>query len=201
MFPVTGGVTAIEKHLCSQIKPSWFENHYILETTDESRFIRTRLVGNWVRSIQSAFKTESKSLLCHSAHLIRNLVCSNLFHSGCLFGLRTNPHRTRDAMGVQIQMFFLWCCLRAVWTPPFTSTGPICSRRLARPVWIGPKREELSVSCLLFQYHFCDGCFLWQEGWQSQKSSSAPELNLPSSLIPDSRLGAPILSQKEDLHS
>ncbi len=43
----------------------------------------------------------------------------------------------------QIGTLFLWCCLCAVWTPPFTSTGPICLRRIARgvprPVWIGPK--------------------------------------------------------------
>ena len=40
--------------------------------------------------------------------------------------LRPNPHRTRDRMRAQIGMFFLWCCLWAVWTPPFTSIGPIC---------------------------------------------------------------------------
>ena len=33
--------------------------------------------------------------------------------------LGPNPHRTRDVRRAQIQMFFLWCCLRAVWTPPF----------------------------------------------------------------------------------
>ena len=57
--------------------------------------------------------------------------------------LRPNPHRTLDAMHVQIHPFFLWCWLRAVWIPPFTSTGPICLHRIAcrvpRPVWIGPE--------------------------------------------------------------
>ncbi len=61
--------------------------------------------------------------------------------------LGPNAHRTQDATGMQIRMFFLWCCLCAVWTPPFTSTGPIClrcvalrcvARRVPRPVWIGP---------------------------------------------------------------
>ncbi len=36
--------------------------------------------------------------------------------------------------------------LAAVWTPPFTSTGPICLRRVARrvprPVWIGPEHTH-----------------------------------------------------------
>ncbi len=53
-----------------------------------------------------------------------------------------NPRRMRDATRTQIQMFFLWCWLLAVWTPPFTSTGPICLHcvvhRIPRPVWIGP---------------------------------------------------------------
>ena len=40
-------------------------------------------------------------------------------HTGC--GTRTR---------VQIRTFFLWCCLRAVWTPIFTSIGPICLRRV-----------------------------------------------------------------------
>ena len=80
-----------------------------------------------------------------------------------------NPHRTRDATHAQIGMFFLWCCLRAVWTPPFTSTGPICSHGIAHripcPVWIGPVRvswkksgtqwhsskdTKLQAFCLLF---------------------------------------------------
>ncbi len=42
----------------------------------------------------------------------------------------------------QIGTFFLWCCLRAVWTLPLTTTGPIClhcfERRIAHPVWIRP---------------------------------------------------------------
>ncbi len=42
--------------------------------------------------------------------------------------IRPNPHRTRDVTCAQIGMFFLWCCLCAVWTLPFTSTGPICLR-------------------------------------------------------------------------
>ncbi len=49
----------------------------------------------------------------------------------------------QDVIHVQIWMFFLWCCLRAVWTPLFTSTCPICliglARRVSRPVWIGPQ--------------------------------------------------------------
>ena len=53
-----------------------------------------------------------------------------------------NPHRTRDATQAQIGTFFLWCYLHAVWTPPLTSTGPICLccvvRRVPHPVWIGP---------------------------------------------------------------
>ncbi len=52
--------------------------------------------------------------------------------------LKPNPHRMPDVTCVQIGTFFLWYCLRAVWIPPFTSTGPICWRRVARPVWIGP---------------------------------------------------------------
>ncbi len=58
--------------------------------------------------------------------------------------LRPNPHRTRDATLAQIRTFFLWCCLHAVWTPPFTSTGPIFlyhSRHcVPHPVWIGPQQ-------------------------------------------------------------
>ncbi len=41
---------------------------------------------------------------------------------------RPNPHRTRDATHTQIKIFFLWCCLPAVWTPPFTSTGRVALR-------------------------------------------------------------------------
>ena len=52
--------------------------------------------------------------------------------------MRANPHRTRRIPRTQIGMFFLWYCLRAVWTPLFTSTGPICwchiARRILRPV-------------------------------------------------------------------
>ncbi len=40
--------------------------------------------------------------------------------------LRLNSHRTCDAMRMQTRMFFLWCCLQAVWTLPLTTTGPIC---------------------------------------------------------------------------
>ena len=59
---------------------------------------------------------------------------------------RPNPHRTRDATCAQIGTFFLWCCLLAVWTPLFTSTGPIClrwvARRITHPVWIRPQKFE-----------------------------------------------------------
>ena len=40
---------------------------------------------------------------------------------------RPEAQSTQDARA-QIRMQTLWCCLRAVWTPPFTSTGPICLR-------------------------------------------------------------------------
>ncbi len=47
----------------------------------------------------------------------------------------------RDAQSIldacaKIRTQILWCCLCAVWTPPFTSTGPICFA--SRSVWIGP---------------------------------------------------------------
>ncbi len=52
---------------------------------------------------------------------------------------------TQDAgrnAGAKLNVFTLML-MHAVWTSPFTSTGPICSRRIARcvprPVWIGPK--------------------------------------------------------------
>ncbi len=44
---------------------------------------------------------------------------------------KPNSHRTRDATPTQIGTFFLWCCLRAVWTLPLTTTGPICLRCVA----------------------------------------------------------------------
>ena len=53
--------------------------------------------------------------------------------------VRPNSHRTRDATRTQIGTFFLWCCLPAVWTLPLTITGPICLRRVLRPVWIRPE--------------------------------------------------------------
>ena len=54
-------------------------------------------------------------------------------------------HTGRGTQCAQIRMYFLWCCLRAVWTLPFTSTGPIwlrrARRRVPRPMWIGPKHN------------------------------------------------------------
>ena len=64
--------------------------------------------------------------------------------------LRPNPHRTQDVTHTHIWTFFLWCCLCAVWTLPFTSTGLICLRRVARriprPVWIGPDEPVQAIS-------------------------------------------------------
>ncbi len=54
-----------------------------------------------------------------------------------------NSHKMRHPRHTQIGTFFLWCCLRAVWTLPLTTTGPIClrcvARRDPRPVWIRPQ--------------------------------------------------------------
>ncbi len=36
----------------------------------------------------------------------------------------------------------LRCCLRTVWTPTFTSTGPICLRRVSHPVWMRPNHHS-----------------------------------------------------------
>ncbi len=63
--------------------------------------------------------------------------CQNalVLSSSCVSaGFGPNPHRphshwTRDATRTQIGMFFLWCCLRAVWTLPFTSIGSISFAR------------------------------------------------------------------------
>ena len=52
--------------------------------------------------------------------------------------IRPNSHRTRDATHTQIGTFFLWSCLRAVWTLPLMTTGPICFVLRHRPVWIRP---------------------------------------------------------------
>ncbi len=59
--------------------------------------------------------------------------------------LNWGPIHTECGTRTQIGMFFLWCCLHAVWTPPFTSIGPIClhcvAHRVPRPVWIGPEKS------------------------------------------------------------
>ncbi len=48
--------------------------------------------------------------------------------TGCITVPRRNSHRTCHATRRQIRMFFLWCCLHAVWTLPLMIIGPICSR-------------------------------------------------------------------------
>ena len=79
----------------------------------------------------------SKSLVFHEMKPQKK---TNHIYNGQLnWGpIHTGPGTWR----AQIGMFFLWCCLHAVWTPPFTSTGPICLRcvvrRVPRPVRIGP---------------------------------------------------------------
>ena len=72
--------------------------------------------------------------------------------------LRLNLHRTRDVTRTQIGTFFLWCCLRAVWTLPLTITGPIClrcgARRVPRPVWIDDSsRCTWEFVCLVISTH------------------------------------------------
>ncbi len=61
-------------------------------------------------------------------------------HNNRVLGLIHTGRATRRAR--KSEYFFLWCCLRAVWTLPLTTTGPIClhciARRVARPVWIRP---------------------------------------------------------------
>ena len=47
---------------------------------------------------------------------------------------RPDSHRTHHVTRTQIKTFFLWCCLRAVWTLPLMTTGPICLRRVASRV-------------------------------------------------------------------
>ena len=67
-----------------------------------------------------------------------------------LYFLRPNSHRTRDAMRMQIGMQILWCCLRAVWTLPLTSTGPICfASRCASCVDEALRRELVCYCCVL----------------------------------------------------
>ncbi len=51
-------------------------------------------------------------------------------HSSHFF-FRPNSHRTRNATRTQIEMFFLWSYLHAVWTLPLMT-------RVTRPVWIRP---------------------------------------------------------------
>ena len=85
-------------------------------------------------------------------------------------GQRPNPHRMQDTMRAQIGTFFLWCCLHAVWTPPFTSTGcVVCLRRVARsvprPVWIGPKPHvHWTTSKRILTEHIRWGpCSIWTD--------------------------------------
>ncbi len=47
---------------------------------------------------------------------------------------RPNPYCMDASM--QICMQIIWCCLGAVWTLAFTSTGPIVCVAPGRPVWI-----------------------------------------------------------------
>ncbi len=58
--------------------------------------------------------------------------CETVFASHSL--LRPNLYRMCDVTRMQTGTFFLWCCLRAVWTPPLTITGPICWRYSAHPM-------------------------------------------------------------------
>ena len=74
--------------------------------------------------------------------LFSDFVCFILFSSEPFQTVvsrpRPNSHRTRDATRMQIETFFLWFCLRAVWALPFTSTGPIsfASRRASCVDWV-----------------------------------------------------------------
>ena len=47
----------------------------------------------------------------------------------------TEAQSTQDARA-QIRPQTLWCCLRAVWTPPFTYTVSICFASFAHPMWM-----------------------------------------------------------------
>ncbi len=94
------------------------------------------------------------------------------------FSLRPNSRRTRT----QIGMFFLWCCLRAVWTLPLTTTGPIClhcvERRVAHPVWIRPHPFRNSEQ-------FCDLliCFLLFDFWMDVFCYSKQNIFSQSALV------------------
>ncbi len=59
---------------------------------------------------------------------------------------KTNAQSTQDAR-VQIRTQIIWCCLRAVWTPPFTSTGPICLRCACASSVDEAKRRPAKKKC------------------------------------------------------
>ncbi len=65
------------------------------------------------------------------------------FHILCVLGTRLNPHRTRDARKFDRFSFDVACVQCG---HPFTSTGSICLRGVARrvphPVWIGPETSD-----------------------------------------------------------
>ncbi len=73
--------------------------------------------------------------------------------------LRPNSHWTRHATRTQIGMFFLSCCLRAVWTLPMMKIGPICLRYVVRctppPVWIRPQGSSREKHTLQFSRNNC----------------------------------------------
>ncbi len=77
----------------------------------------TRIPERVVPRSGESRNTENNSLLC--------------FIEWCVF----NSGADVKTWCAQIQTFFLWCCLRAVWTPPFTSTGPICLRPASCVDW------------------------------------------------------------------
>ncbi len=89
-------------------------------------------------------------------------------------------HLLRDATRMQIQMFFLWCCLRAVWTPPFTSTGPyacvmlsVASRVLCGLGLNNAKLENRKKNSSVFEKRtFLDGSCLFSTnpGTRAQKN-------------------------------
>ncbi len=71
-------------------------------------------------------------------------------------------HTGRGTRRSSNSKFFLWCCLCSVWTPPFTSTGPICLHCASRP-----------ASCVDWAFHAqCKNTF----DMQANSSAGAPRI-------------------------
>ncbi len=72
---------------------------------------------NWA---PKCFHVECPSVVCVMGTFHKSLADDNTVCGKRLWGL---IHTL-----TQMRMFFLWCCLRAVWTLPLMTTGSICLR-------------------------------------------------------------------------